>query len=154
MAGTSYLDPATRRAWVDLCAAYAPALAGVDGQARLVHADINPKNLLVTRAPGGWRVDAVLDWEFAYSGCPYGDAANMARFGAGYPAGFLHGFRDGFAGHQPAGTTLADDWEHLGSVLDMFTLSDLVTRPTGHPVAAQAADRIRRMVGQATSSPT
>lgn len=137
------LDPAERRAWARLCAAHAPALAAVDDQARLVHADVNPKNILVTRAPGGWRVTAVLDWEFSFSGCPYGDAANMTRFGEDYPAGFSAGFRAGFAGHQPAGLPLPRDWAYLGDVLDMFALSDLVTRPPGHSVADQAAARIR-----------
>jgi aminoglycoside phosphotransferase (APT) family kinase protein len=148
MSAASRLDPATRRAWTDLCAAHAPALAGVDDHARLVHADINPKNILVTRAPGGWRVDAVLDWEFSYSGCPYGDAANMARFGDGYPAGFLDGFRTAFARHRPAGLPLAGDWGYLGRVLDMFALSDLMTRPAGHPVADQAAEQVRRWVAE------
>jgi aminoglycoside phosphotransferase (APT) family kinase protein len=137
------MDPGTRRAWAALCAAHAPALAAIDTQARLVHADANPKNILVARAGGGWRVAAVLDWEFSFSGCPYGDAANMTRFGGDYPAGFTDGFRAGFAGHQPAGLPLASDWAYLGHVLDMFALSDLVTRPAGHPVADQAAGRIR-----------
>jgi aminoglycoside phosphotransferase (APT) family kinase protein len=144
MDATTRLDPATRRAWVELCARHAPALARVDGYARLVHADANPKNILVARADGGWRVTAVLDWEFAYSGCPYGDAANMARFGGEYPSGFLDGFREAFAGHRPDGLALAPDWAHLGDVLDMFALSDLVTRPEGHPVADRAAEVIRR----------
>jgi aminoglycoside phosphotransferase (APT) family kinase protein len=140
------LDAATRSAWIDLCAAHAPALENIDGHTRLVHADVNPKNILVSRpGPGdGWRVDAVLDWEFSYSGCPYADAANMARFGAGYPAGFLDGFAAGFADRlpeQPAG-----NWAHLGRVLDMFALSELMTRPAGHVVADQAADQIRRWV--------
>jgi hypothetical protein len=99
-----------------------------------------------THARGGWRVDAVLDWEFGYSGCPYGDAANMARFGADYPARFLDGFRAAFADHQPAGGVLAEDWGYLGRVLDMFALSDLLTRPLGHPVADQAAEQVRRWV--------
>jgi Ser/Thr protein kinase RdoA (MazF antagonist) len=148
MAGTSdeRLDPATRRAWAQLCAAHAPALAGVDDHARLVHADVNPKNILVTRVGGGWRVDAVLDWEFGFSGCVYGDAANMARFGADYPVPFLDGFRNAFAEHQPAGAPIAEDWGYLGRVLDMFALSDLVTRPAGNPVADQAAEQIRRWV--------
>jgi aminoglycoside phosphotransferase (APT) family kinase protein len=144
----SRLDPGTRRAWVRLCAAHAPALTGVDEHARLVHADVNPKNILVSRTRGGWRVDAVLDWEFAYSGCPYGDAANMLRFGADYPARFVDGFRAGFAGHRPAGLPLAGDWRHVGHVLDMFALSDLVTRPAGHPVADQAAGRIRQWLAE------
>jgi Ser/Thr protein kinase RdoA (MazF antagonist) len=138
------LDAAARRAWVEMCAAHAPALADIDGQARLVHADINPKNILVTR--GGWRVDAVLDWEFASSGCPYADAANMARFAAGYPAGFLDGFRTAFADCQPGAVPPAKNLEYLGRVLDMFALSDLATRPLGHPIADQAAEQIRHWV--------
>ncbi|GAA1675178.1 hypothetical protein GCM10009733_085240 [Nonomuraea maheshkhaliensis] len=142
----SRLDPAVRAAWARLCAAHAPALTGVDERARLVHADINPKNLLVTRAADGWRVDAVLDWEFAYAGCPYGDAANMLRFGADYPAGFTEGFRAGFAAQLPPDLPPDDDWAYLGRVLDMFALTDLVTRPAGHPVADRAAEEIRRWV--------
>jgi aminoglycoside phosphotransferase (APT) family kinase protein len=61
------LDRATRRAWVDLCSAHASTLVSIDDHTQLVHADINPKNILVTRTRGGWRVDAVLDWEFSYS---------------------------------------------------------------------------------------
>jgi aminoglycoside phosphotransferase (APT) family kinase protein len=140
------LDQATRRSWADLCAVHAVALTRIDDQTRLVHADVNPKNILVTRMRGGWRVDAVLDWEFSYSGCPYGDAANMARFGDDYPARFLDGFRSAFADHQPADLALAEDWGYLGRVLDMFALSDLVTRPAGHPVAEQAAEQIRRWI--------
>ena len=140
------LDPATRRAWADLCAAHAPALAAIDGHARLVHADANPKNILVTRVRGGWRVDAVLDWEFSFSGCPYADAANMTRFSDDYPADFTEGFRSGFAEHQPPGLSRAGDWAYLGRVLDMFALSDLVTRPMTNPVADQAAGLIRSWI--------
>ncbi|WP_127548527.1 phosphotransferase [Actinoplanes sp. OR16] len=142
----SRLDGETRRAWAQLCEVNASALGSVDGHTRLVHADINPKNILVSRAGSGWRVDALLDWEFSYSGCPYGDAANMARFGADYPAGFLDGFRVGFVERQPAGLSLAENWAYVGRVLDMFALSDLVTRPVGHAVADQAAEQIRLWV--------
>ncbi|MEU1746647.1 phosphotransferase [Micromonospora arida] len=140
------LDGDTRRAWVRLCAAHAAALEGIDGHARLVHADVNPKNILVSRVRGGWQVDALLDWEFSYSGCPYGDAANMARFGADYPAGFLDGFRAGFAEQQPADLPLHQNWIYVARVLDMFALSDLLTRPVGHAVADQAAEQVRRWV--------
>jgi Ser/Thr protein kinase RdoA (MazF antagonist) len=142
----SRLDPATRKAWSELCAAHAPALTAIDGQARLVHADANPKNILVTRLRGGWRVDGMLDWEFSFSGTPYADAANMLRFADGYPAGFADGFLAGFAGNQPDGSPLPADWLYLGRVFDMFALSDLVTRPEPHPVAGQAAAEIRRWV--------
>jgi aminoglycoside phosphotransferase (APT) family kinase protein len=93
---------------------------------------------------GGWRVDAVLDWEFSFPGCPYADAANMTRFSDDYPPHFTDGFRSGFARYQPDELPRASDWAYLGHVLDMFALSDLVTRPPGHLVADQAARQIRR----------
>ncbi len=140
------LDPGTRRAWAKLCTKHAPALAAVDGEARLVHADANPKNVLVAREGDGWRVAAVLDWEFSFSGCPYADAGNMMRFSDDYPVDFTKGFRAGFAENRPAGLSGAEDWAYLGHVFDMFALSDLVTRPAGHAVADQAAGQIRRWV--------
>lgn len=75
------LSTAERRARVERCTDEAPLLRSVDHVARLVHGDFNPKNLLVSRTPGGWQVAAALDWEFRFSGCPYGDAANLLRFG-------------------------------------------------------------------------
>ncbi len=44
----------------------------------LVHADLNPKNLLVD--PGTLEVTGVLDWEFAHAGSPYADLGNLLRF--------------------------------------------------------------------------
>ncbi len=142
MRNADRLDTAARRAWVELCVAHAPALEAVDDHARLVHADLNPKNILVE----GARVVAVLDWEFAYSGCPYGDPANMLRFGADYPEEFRDGFRTAWADNRPEGLPRDDEWVYLGRVLDMFALSDLLTRPEGHPVADRAADEVRRWV--------
>lgn len=140
------LDDPARQAWVELCSAHAPVLRSVDGHTRLVHADVNPKNILVSRVGGGWRVDALLDWEFSYSGSPWADLGNMSRFGAGYPAGFLDGFQAGFAERLPAGLPPVEDGVFVARVLDMFALSDLVTRPPGHAVADQAAGQIRRWV--------
>jgi aminoglycoside phosphotransferase (APT) family kinase protein len=138
------LDEPARRAWAALCATHAPELERIDDQARLAHADLNPKNILVTHAEDGWRVDAVLDWEFSYSSSPYGDAANMARFADDYPAPFLAGFLESFGAHQPTDLPPPPDWLYLGRLLDMFALSDLVTRSIGHPIADRAAAQIRR----------
>jgi aminoglycoside phosphotransferase (APT) family kinase protein len=138
----SRLDPDTLAAWVDLCAAHAPALSAVEDQARLAHGDVNPKNILVTHAADGWRVDALLDWEFSYSGSPYADAANMARFGADYPPAFMPAFAEGFAAGL-ADLPPVDGWAYIGRVFDMFAITDLVTRPEGHEVADQAALIIR-----------
>jgi len=142
------LDAGTRAAWTQLCSAHAPALVKVEDQARLVHSDLNPKNILVTRARGGWRVDAILDWEFSFSGSPYADAANMTRFRTDAPGEFLAGFRAAFADHLPAELESGEDWLYLGRVLDMFALCDLITRPVGHPIADQAAREIRRWVAE------
>jgi Ser/Thr protein kinase RdoA (MazF antagonist) len=145
MAGVpaSRLDMPERQAWIELCTAHAPALSAVDGHARLVHADVNPKNILVTHLDRDWRVDAVLDWEFSFSGSPYADAANMIRFGSDYPAPFSDGFRAGFGSNLPIGLPPDENWPYLGRVLDMYALSDLVTRPEGHPLADRAAREIR-----------
>jgi aminoglycoside phosphotransferase (APT) family kinase protein len=140
------LDPLERRAWVEVCAAHAPALSAVDGHARLVHSDANPKNILVTPLERGWRVDAVLDWEFSFSGSPYADAANMLRFGNDYPTPFADGFRTEFGSNLPADLPPDADWAYLGRVLDMYALSDLVTRPEGHPLADRAAREIRSWI--------
>jgi aminoglycoside phosphotransferase (APT) family kinase protein len=140
------LDRETQRTWIGLCAAHALALVEIDEQARLAHADLNPKNILVTRSGRDWRVEALIDWEFAFSSCPYGDAANMMRFAQDYPAGYIDGFADAFASGQPADLPPPEDWAYLGRVLDMLALSDLVTRSLGHPVADQAAEVIKRWV--------
>jgi Ser/Thr protein kinase RdoA (MazF antagonist) len=142
------LDRETQRTWAGLCAAHAPALVEIDGQARLAHADLNPKNILVTRPGPDWQVEALIDWEFAFSSCPYGDAANMMRFAQDYPAGYADGFAAAFVGGQPADLPPPQEWSYLGRVLDMFALSDLVTRPLGHPVADQAAEVIKRWIAE------
>ena len=139
----SRLDDRSRRAWAELCARHAPALDAVADEARLVHADFNPKNLLVASEESGWRVAAVLDWEFSFSGCPYADAANMMRFAGGYPPAYPAAFTEAFAACQPPDLPPPASWLYLGRVFDMFALSDLVTRPAGHAVADEAAAVIR-----------
>lgn len=136
------LPAAARTEWVRLCTTHAPRLAAVDGHARLVHSDANPKNLIVDA--DATRVVSVLDWEFAYSGSPYADAANMLRFGAALTPAFRDGFTAAFAEHQPTDLPLVAEWRYLGRLLDMFALSELVTRPDDNPIADQAADVVRQ----------
>ena len=143
----SRLDADVRRAWVDLCTTHAPALAEIDDLACLVHSDFNPKNILVRSTAHGWEVASVLDWEFAYAGCPAADAGNLLRHADDYPAGFVEGFRTTYG----AGTSIAD-WEYLGTVIDMFALSELVTRPVGMYPADRAAGRIRALLDTGVGS--
>ena len=44
----------------------------------LVHADLNPKNVLVD--PGTLEITGLLDWEFAHAGSPWSDLGNVLRF--------------------------------------------------------------------------
>jgi aminoglycoside phosphotransferase (APT) family kinase protein len=131
------LDHDETVAWLALCERAASRLPAVDGMARLVHADANPKNVLVRHTRQGWRVAAWLDWEFAHSGCPYADAANMLRFGQDYPPEFIAGFCNGYSADR-------SDCLELGQAFDLFSLSQLLLRPVGHPIG----DRVEELVRQ------
>jgi Ser/Thr protein kinase RdoA (MazF antagonist) len=119
----------------------APGLAALRGARHLVHADFNPKNLLALRVDGGWRISAVLDWEFAFSSSPLFDVGNMLRHErtAGYASGFLAGFST-YGGQLPA------DWPELSRALDLFSLADLLTRPPDHRYFHQAASAVRQLL--------
>ncbi|MDQ0379673.1 phosphotransferase family protein [Amycolatopsis thermophila] len=103
-----------------------------DGEARLVHSDFNPKNLLAARTGDGWRV-TVLDWEFAHSGSPLTDLGNVLRFG---DTPFTDGVVEGF-GPRPEG------WREAARALDLFALADFLTRPPQEPLASRLLGVIR-----------
>lgn len=113
------LSSEDRRDLLALAESVQPRLDALAGRARLVHCDYNPKNILVRRAHGTWVVTAVLDWEFAMSGCPLIDVGNMRRFRSDYPSAFNDAFASG----------LADDELVDADALDLFALADLLTRP-------------------------
>ena len=115
----------------------APALTALAGSRHLVHADYNPKNLLVD----GDRVTAVLDWEFAFSGSPLFDIGNMLRDPR--PPGFAAAVLDGF---RAEGGDLPPDWRRLSRALDLYSLADFLTRPVDHRYFARAVERIRELV--------
>lgn len=113
------------------------AAASVD---RLVHADFNAKNLVIASNAGRWHV-SVLDWEFARSGNPLVDVANMLRF----PEDLSLDFEEGFiAGFRDSGGVLGEQWRETSRALDLFALTDLLTLPVTHPLAGQLRDVIRR----------
>ena len=103
---------------------WAPQLARLDEEARLVHGDFNGRNLLVRCLAGRWSVVAVLDWEFAVSGSPLGDLGNFLRYERSlrplaephFSAGYLH-----------AGGALPGDWRRLARVLDLAATCESLT---------------------------
>ncbi|GHF20439.1 hypothetical protein GCM10017786_62850 [Amycolatopsis deserti] len=107
------LTAADERGLLDRAGAWAPLVPA--GEARLVHSDFNPKNLIAARTGDGWRV-TVLDWEFAHSGSPLTDLGNVLRFG---DTPFTEGVLDGY-GPRPAG------WRDAARALDLFALADLL----------------------------
>ncbi|MET9553705.1 phosphotransferase [Streptomyces sp. NPDC006645] len=134
-----------------LAARTAHRVAAVRGHDRLVHHDFNPKNVLVTRERGRWRVGAVLDWEQAFGGSPLYDVGNMLRFAHLYPPRFAEGFvaacRDGGVDGDGNGL-LPPDWRALSRALDLFTLADILTAPPDEAYFLRARDALRRHLAE------
>ncbi|WP_422048376.1 phosphotransferase [Shimia sp.] len=126
--------------WEAPCTQNFEILAPLNQISRLVHSDMNPKNIIVDRVDGGWKLKAFIDWEFAHSGCPYADVGNFCRFASEYPKGFLRSFVKAF---EDAAPLITEDWQKQARVLDMIALSDLASRPVGHVVGDKAEALIR-----------
>lgn len=92
----------------------------------LVHADFGGSNILVKRFPAGWRVTAVLDWEFALSGNPLMDFGNLLRDPLGSVEGFEEAVHEGYIG---AGGTLPADWRKMSKLADLTAWLEFLTRP-------------------------
>lgn len=92
-------------------------LGAVEGCYSLVHADYNGSNLIVERDDFGFRVRAVLDWEFAMVGTSIFDVGVFLRHEDKLPRGFRDHFTRAFAeagGHLPAG------WRRASKFLDLI----------------------------------
>jgi aminoglycoside phosphotransferase (APT) family kinase protein len=116
------------------------------GRSSLVHADLNPKNVLLD--PETHAITAVVDWEFAYAGSPYADLGNLLRFDRrpAYVDGVLSGWlevRGGDVGGGEAGVALG-----LARRADLVALVDLATRAGSSPVADRAHDLLRAVAEQ------
>jgi aminoglycoside phosphotransferase (APT) family kinase protein len=125
------------RAGLRAVARRAAALAGRTSRIALVHADFNPKNLLVDPATGG--VTGVLDWEFAYAGAPLADVGNLLRFAE--DAVFDGAVAAAYAERAP---DVPDGWIEVARALDLYALIDLSAREVpANPVVRAARDLLR-----------
>jgi aminoglycoside phosphotransferase (APT) family kinase protein len=149
-AGHALLSAAERDGLRELARTSAPLADHVAGASQLVHADFNPKNLLVSAGPDGWAVAAVLDWEFAFSGSPLIDVGNMLRFGGQVPAAFQASF---IAGFQDAGGELPERWREISEALDLYALAEFLTRPPEHEFAVKAVGQLRQRMQRAGVAP-
>ncbi|WP_370247480.1 phosphotransferase family protein [Nocardioides sp.] len=100
----------------------------------LVHADLNPKNLLVD--PDTLQVTGVVDWEYAHVGHPASDLGNLLRLDRDPP--WVAGVLAGFAARHPRWAAPA-----LGAAraADLPALLDLAARGDSPP-ARRAADLV------------
>lgn len=90
-------------------------------QTHLLHGDYDPANLLVDRANGRWKISCVLDWEFAFSGSPLQDVANMLRYAHHMPKIYETSF---ITGLQNGGVNLPEDWRLRIDLLNLIALLD------------------------------
>jgi aminoglycoside phosphotransferase (APT) family kinase protein len=102
----------------------------------LVHADVNPKNLLFD--PDTLAVTGLLDWEFAYSGHPFTDLGNLLRFDRRptYVAAVL----EAYCARRGGDPDVALD---LARCADLWALVELSSREGQNPVADRAASLLR-----------
>ena len=98
-----------------------PALRALDDSFALLHADFKPTNVLVDDAG---RVQALLDWEFSWSGPPLFDVGQMVRYAL--PDEFQAAFADAYV---ECGGELPNDWRWLARCLDVLNLAQLLARP-------------------------
>jgi aminoglycoside phosphotransferase (APT) family kinase protein len=101
-----------------------------------VHADFNPKNLLVDPATGG--VTGVLDWEFAFAGAPLTDLGNLLRFESD-PV-FAGAAAQTYVDRAP---DVPPDWLAVARALDLYALVDLAARDAANPVVGGARQLLR-----------
>ena len=104
----------------------------------LVHGDLNPKNLLLTRQEdGSVAVTGVLDWEFAHAGTPWADLGNLVR-DLRTPA-----YVDALVGTVATrrGATVEDALDRARAA-DLVALVELATRRGTNPVADAAHERV------------
>ena len=109
----------------DLVWRCAPLYAGLDAEACLVHGDFNKRNLLMRSDAGGWKVAAVLDWEFAVSGSPLADIGSFLRYERHARPVLEPQFSTGY---RRAGGWLPHDWRRLARLLNLVALCESLTQ--------------------------
>jgi aminoglycoside phosphotransferase (APT) family kinase protein len=108
----------------DFIWAWAPLLPDITNVSKLVHSDFGNRNIIVNEVNGSWRVAAVLDWEFAFSGSPLLDIGNFLRYDLRHEPLREPYFSQSFVEH---GGNLPDNWSNIVRVIDLTALVDCLT---------------------------
>ena len=108
-----------------------------ESEKNLVHADFDPANILVDKIDGNWKVTAILDWEFSFSGSVLCDVANMLRYKHHMPAEFEKSFLKGL---KTGGIILPENWFITVHMLNLLSLLDCLVRSDPKNRPNQLAD--------------
>ena len=103
--------------------AHAGVLAALADTRSLIHADYKDGNILVRRDPDGWRVTAVLDWEFAFAGASIFDLGSLLRREATLPQGFAAAC---VTAYRAAGGFAPLGWRRMTLLMDLINLCDFL----------------------------
>ena len=112
-------------------------------QIHLVHGDYGPENILVDKVEGQWKITAILDWEFAYSGSTLCDVSNMLRYAHHMPPLFEDAFLEGVA---QGGIILPTHWRISVYLFNLISLLGCLIRSSPKEGPNQCAD-IRELIG-------
>ncbi len=94
-----------------------------ENEANLTHADYDPANMLVKKIDNRWKIVAILDWEFAFSGTYLMDMGMMLRYSHKLPTCYETDF---IAGIQESGFHLPNNWKKQSKLMDLICLLNLV----------------------------
>jgi len=114
-------------------------LAALTQESLLVHGDFKGSNILVREEVEGWRVAAVLDWEFAYAGSFLSDIGTLLRYNRRFNPVFESSF---IAGFEQQGGKLPNEWKRTAGLLDLLNLCDFLNRPHGNEVMRQEVTQL------------
>lgn len=110
---------------LDFLNSEAPLLDEWRQQPCLTHSDYGGSNILVSKHTSDWRVAAVLDWEFAFSGTPFFDFGNLLRA----PYATIPRFEEAVCeSYQLAGGQLPARWRQLSLLTDLTAWMEFLTR--------------------------
>lgn len=98
--------------------------ASLDERVCLTHADMNTKNILVAHTDAGWRVTAVLDWEFSFAGSSLCDVGNFLRFAHELDVDASAAFARGYEHISP----LPRDWRSTAALVDLCSMLSFLER--------------------------
>ena len=110
-----------------------------ENEKHLVHGDFDPANILVKQVDGIWKIAAILDWEFAFSGSIIFDVANMLRYAHHMPDIFSISFLEGL---ENGGVVLPDNWQITAHLLNLVSLLDILGRRDPKMRPNQCADTL------------